>query len=225
MSEKQKEKADYIAPTIIVIGLVVLCILFLFSNDEQKLDLNVFSTLLVALLALLGITIQIKATRDIEAERRIHELNLNHRNAVAQIKMKSYESRKETYLQLLRPFMEAMLSQRRGEVPNPQAQIEQMIRANIDIQLFGSDETCRIFNEFRAMGFKTPVDDEIVQKQRMAAMLVFYARIILSIRRDMGQEDTSVDEYAILRSFINDIDSYRVEINNALKWETADQVP
>jgi hypothetical protein len=169
--------------------------------------------------------IYIKSTKAMDAERRLHELDLNHHNTLAQIGMRSYDVRKEIYQQFLQPFMEALVLQKRGEVPDFQEQMESMVKSNIDIHLLGSDETCRIWQEWRSLGLKGQSEDIEIQKRRDAAMLIFYARIILSIRRDLGQKDTKIDEEGILRSFLTDFDKHKDEFREALLWKSASDVP
>lgn len=222
---KKTKQKDWIASNILILGIILLIIIFIIEPKGLKINSGVFIGSLTALLGLLGITIHIKSTKAMEAERRLHELNLNHHNALAQIGMRSYDVRKEIYQQFLRAFMEALILQKRGEVPDFQEQMESMVKSNIDIHLLGSDETCRIWQEWRSLGLKGQSEDIEIQKRRDAAMLIFYARIILSIRRDLGQKDTKIDEEGILRSFLTDFDKHKDEFREALLWKSASDVP
>jgi hypothetical protein len=175
----------------------------------------------------------IKENNKIESERREHEIELNHKRTLAQIRLENYDSRKETYYNFLKPFMEIFMAQRKaskkkgkkGGKAIPDNLIDHMLVANIDLHLLGSDETCGIWREWRKISFKTPSEDPEVQKMRNTAGVVFYARIILSIRKDLGQEDTSINEMDILRSFITDIDNIMDDLNHVMKWKTADEIP
>ena len=222
---KKTKLQDWIASNILVLGVVLLIIIFITEPKGLKINSDIFIGSLTALLGLLGVTIHMKSTKAMDAERRLHELNLNHHNALAQIGMRSYDVRKEIYQQFLQPFMDTMILQKRGEVPDFQEQMESMVKSNIDIHLLGSDETCRIWQEWRSLSLKGQSEDTEIQKRRNAAMLIFYARIILSIRRDLGQKDTKIDELGILRSFLTDIDEHKDEYREASLWKSASDVP
>jgi len=221
---KKAKQKDWIASNILILSIILLIIIFIIEPKGLKITSNVFIGSLTALLGLLGITIHIKSTKATDAERRIHELNLNHRNALVQIGMRSYDVRRETYLQFLQPFMEALVLQKRGEVPDSHKQIEAMVKSNIDIHLVGSDETCRAWQEWYSLSLKGKSGDIEIQKKRNFATLIFFARIILSIRRDLGQKDTKVDELGILRSFLTDFDEHKEEFQEALLWKSASDV-
>ena len=221
---KKAKQKDWIASNILILSIILLIIIFIIEPKGLKITSNVFIGSLTALLGLLGITIHIKSTKAMEAERRLHELNLNHHNALAQIGMRSYDVRRETYLQFLQPFMEALVLQKRGEVPDSHKQIEAMVKSNIDIHLVGSDETCRAWQEWYSLSLKGKSGDIEIQKKRNFATLIFFARIILSIRCDLGQKDTKVDELGILRSFLTDFDEHKEEFQEALLWKSASDV-
>ena len=222
---KKTKQKDWIGSNILILSTILLIIIFIVEPKGLKINPNVFIGSLTALLGLLSTMIYIKSTKAMDAERRLHELDLNHHNTLAQIGMRSYDVRKEIYQQFLRPFMEALILQKRGEVPDFQEQMESMVKSNIDIHLLGSDETCRIWQEWRSLGLKGQSEDIEIQKRRDATMLIFYARIILSIRRDLGQKDTKIDEEGILRSFLTDFDKHKDEFREALLWKSASDVP
>lgn len=222
---KKAKQKDWIASNILILSIILLIIIFIIEPKGLKITSNVFIGSLTALLGLLGITIHIKSTKATDAERRLHELNLNHRNALVQIGMRSYDVRRETYLQFLQPFMETMALLKRGKEPDFQEQMESLIKSNIDMHLLGSDETCKIWQEWRSLSLKEQSEDIKIQKRRNTAMLIFYARIILSIRRDLGQKDTKVDEEGVLRSFLTDFDEHKDEFREALLWKSASDVP
>ena len=231
MSEKEKDlyertiQKEWIGPIVLIVSIILLIVLFFLKPKGQEINSNLFIGVLTALFGLLGIMLQINSIKDIEAKRRLHELELNHRNALAQIRMRSYDARRKTYQQLLGPFIKVMTFQKSGKQFNLQELTEEMIKVGIDIYLLGSDETCRAWQEFKAIGFKGKSQNEQIARKRNAAILIFYARIILSIRRDLGQDDTEVSEIEILRSFISDIDEYLEELQEAQLWKTVSDVP
>ncbi len=205
---------DWLAPGVVITSIIVLFSLFFIQLKEIEFDSNLFLGSITALFGLLGILIQIKSAKE-----------RDHQNALAQIRLKGYDARREIYDQLLKPFMELMFQQKRGEEPNLDDQIESTIKANFDIHLLGSDETCNAYYEWRGMSLKKDIEDPNIKSLRLNAMLIFYSRIILAIRRDLGQRDTHVDEIQVLSSFINDIDEFKSGLREAMKWKTAAEVP
>lgn len=93
------------------------------------------------------------------------------------------------------------------------------------MHLFGSDESCRILEEWRSLGLKGKSENPEIQKKRNTAMLIFYSRLLLSIRRDLGQQETQINELGILRSFLTDLDQNEKEFREAMLWESASDVP
>ena len=219
-----KEYKYWISPIILIVSIIYVVYLFFISPYGKQINLNVFIGSLTALIGLLGITFQIKATKEIEAERRLHEIEINHRNTLAQIRMRSYDARKESYKQLLKPFTETLILSSKQKPIDFQKYIEEMMRSNIDIHLLGSDKTCKLWENWRVLAFKTKEDDDELQKKIGLASLIFYARLILSIRKDLGHPYTKITEIDILRSFIKDLEDYKDELKEALKWESLSDV-
>lgn len=214
-----------LAPIILIIGIIALACFYFFKPQGIQLDTEVFIGSFTALVGLLGISIQIRSSKTLDAERKEHEQKLNHQNALAQIRMRTYDARRESYMQLLEPFMKALANPRGVVKMDQQDQIETIVRANIDLHLFGSDESCKILEEFRSLGSKGQSKNPAIQKERNTAMLIFYSRLLLSIRRDLGQQETQVDELGILRSFLTDFDQHENEFKEALLWKSASDIP
>lgn len=213
---KYSNKKYWAGPIILILTISVIVYLFFFSSYGEQIDSNVVIGSLVALMGLLGVTFQIKATQEIDAERREHELQLNHRNALSQIKMRSYDARKESYQQLLQPFMESLILQRKQEEIDFQKDVDKMMRANIEIHLLGSDETCRTWQKFRNISLSIEGKCEEIKRKKMLTLIILFAKLILSIRRDLGHPYTEIEEFDILRSFINDFDKYEKDFEQAL---------
>lgn len=222
---KKTKHNDWVAPVILIVSAVLLIIIFISKPKGLKINSDVFIGSLTALLGLLGISIQIKSAKTMDAKRRSHELETNHQNALAQIRMETYDARRESYLQLLEPFMEALSNPKDVAGKDQQDLKATMVRVNIDLHLFGSDESCKILEEWRSLGLKGQSENPEIQKKRNTAMLIFYSRLILSIRRDLGQQDTKIDELGILRSFLTDLDQNEKDFREALKWKSTSDVP
>jgi hypothetical protein len=216
MSKREEEKkttrkslwlwSATIAILVIAIGFFVY--LFFCSSYKEDIDSNVFVVTLTALIGLLGVTFQIIASKQSDAERRLHEIKINHRNTISQIKMKGYDAKKAIYDQLLKPFTNIVIATIKQEKINMQKNMEGIVKAGIDIHLLGSDETCKIWDEWRALSFKSVRDKESNEKAGLVTMAL-YPKLILSIRRDLGHPYTELNEIDILRSFIKDVDEYK----------------
>lgn len=83
MNAEEKEKGDttikshrYWIASIIILTIAILGILYLFffSSYRKHIDSNVFVVSLTALFGLLGTAFQIKASKERDAEKRLHEI-------------------------------------------------------------------------------------------------------------------------------------------------------
>ena len=207
------------APIILIIGIVAIACFYFFKPRGIQLSTEVFIGSFTAFMGLLGISIQIRSLKALDAEKKKHEQKLNHQNALAQIRMRTYDARRKSYMQLLEPFMQALANPRSDVKIDQQNLIKSMVRANIDLHLFGSDKSCKILQEWRTLGLKGQSQEPSIQKKRNSAMLIFYSRLLLSIRRDLGQQETKVNELGILRSFLTDFDQHENEFKEALLWK------
>jgi len=195
-----------IAILVIAIGFFVY--LFFCSSYKEDIDSNVFVVTLTALIGLLGVTFQIIASKQSDAERRLHEININHRNTISQIKMRGYNAKRESYDKLLKPFTSTITAISKEENIDFKKAVANIIEAGIEIHLLGSDETCKLWDDWRALSFKAEKDEELNDKIGLISMAI-YPKLVLSIRRDLGYPNTELNEIDILRSFIKDIDDYK----------------
>jgi len=213
---------------------LVLIIIFsyLFSYGFLKeVNINVQIAIVSGLFGILGWSIQSENQRRIEFHNRLFELEKDHKNRLAQIRLQTYNDRKEIYESLLKPFMEAFLvATEKKDIKEEMKKMgeemrKKMVEDNINIHLLGSDETCRIWEEWLKLARRGEVKNEDIQKKRNVALILFYARLVLSIRRDLGYEETEINEEDFISSFITDIKAYENELKEARKWKKADEVP
>jgi hypothetical protein len=204
---------------ILIIAILGLFYLFFFSPYSEDIDSNIFVVALTALIGLLGVTFQIIASKQSDAERCLHEIKINHHNTISQIKMKGYEARKKIYDQLLKPFTNIIIATCKKEKINIEKTMGGIIKAGIDIHLLGSDETCKIWDEWRAFSFKAEHDKELDNIVGLIT-LALYPKLVLSIRRDLGHPYTEISEIDVFRSFIKDIDKYKDVLQIIVKSET-----
>jgi len=204
---------------ILVMAILGLCYSFFLSPYSEDIDSSVFIGSLTALSGLLVVTFQIIASKQSDAERRLHEIKINHRNTISQIKMKGYDARKKTYDQLLKPFTDIIIATIKQEKINMKKTMEGIVKAGIDIHLLGSDETCKIWDEWRAFSFRTEHDEEM-DKLAGFITLALYPKLVLSIRKDLGHPYTELNEIDVFRSFIKDIDKYKDVLQIIIENET-----
>jgi len=206
---------------ILVIAILGLCYSFFLSPYSENIDSNIFIGSLTALSGLLVVTFQIIASKQSDAERRLHEIKINHRNTISQIKMKGYDARKKTYDQLLKPFTNIIIATCEKKQINIKKNMEGIVKAGIDIHLLGSDETCKIWDEWRAFSFKAEHDTEL-EKIAGLITLALYPKLVLSIRKDLGYPYTELNGIDIFRSFIKDIDEYKDVFQIIIENKTLD---
>jgi hypothetical protein len=72
-----------------------------------------------------------------------------------------------------------------------------------DLNLFGSDEVVRAYNAL----MKHTYEAEATGKQDPKEMMRLWGRLLLEIRRSLGNKKTKLNEFDMLRAMIKDIDN------------------
>lgn len=119
------------------------------------------------------------------------------------------EERRKTYSEILLPFISVFTSVVRKEgatkaVDQMMKNLSQIHKNRLDLVLFGSDAVVRAHNDFWEYAYRIEADGEIDQRGREYMRL--FGRILLEIRKDVGNRDTKLDEVDMLRWLIRDID-------------------
>lgn len=209
-----------ISIAILILAILGVFYLFFFSPYKEDIDSNVFVVTLTALFGLLGITFQIIASKQSDAERRLHEIKINHRNTISQIKMKGYDARKKTYDQLLKPFTDIIIATCKQKEIDLKKAMEGIVKAGIDIHLLGSDETCRIWDDWRAISFQAEDEKGLDDNQAGLITIALFTKLVLSIRKDLGHPYTELNGIDILQSFIKDIGKHKDVLRIIVESET-----
>ena len=122
------------------------------------------------------------------------------------IQQKLNDERRKTYSEMLGPYIR-ILAEFEGK--GPAQAIEQIKsydyrKTAFDLVLFGSDSVVRAYNAFLQHGYKRQANEN--NKQSVAVYMTLWGKLLLEIRRDVGNKDTKLDEYDMLRWLIRDID-------------------
>lgn len=116
------------------------------------------------------------------------------------------EERRKTYSEILGPYIR-ILTDLKGKGP---AQAINEIKSYdyrktaFDLALFGSDDVVRAYNALLQYGYKGEQDENTQQRGEMYMRL--WGKLLLEIRKDVGNKDTKLNEFDMLRWLISDID-------------------
>lgn len=175
-----------------------------------------------ALVGLVGVLWQLQVNSVAEAERRSQERRLASEAAIQAAKLRSFEERKEAYAGIVGAYQKALAA----TVASSQDQsVKDMIDAKFDFLYYGSGEALHAFQQMMALGDIAADTRSPHHKGRRAANLVFYARLVRAMRRDLGIAIGDEDEIQILRMVLTDPDSQLDSIKNALAFKEATEVP
>lgn len=116
----------------------------------------------------------------------------------------TFESRRQTYDTLMKPFIDTFASISAGTSVNQANLNRQMTEAGNKLIIYGSDEVIRSFNQFRNIGQLQPPEPN--------RLIVEYGRLLLTIRKSTGFPETEINIEQILRSFISDYDANKANL-------------
>lgn len=143
--------------------------------------LAAISPLLLALLGAMGWLYKHERERRGAAERQVSERKYN------------------AYIKLLDIFFDGLKEIRTGQRKPERKRMEQMLDANKDIILFGSDDVFRIYSSW-LLEVRTGVND--MEK---------FGDLIVAVRHDMGHPRSRITGDDILRHLITDYDRIKKE--------------
>ena len=122
------------------------------------------------------------------------------------IQQKLNEERRKTYSEILEPYIR-IFADLKGKGP---AQAINQIKSYdyrktaFDLALFGSDNVVRAYNALLQYGYKGEAD--VNKEQRGETYMNLWGKLLLEIRRDVGNRKTGLGELDMLRWLISDID-------------------
>lgn len=118
--------------------------------------------------------------------------------------------RRQTYLEVLEPFI-TLLSKKTMNNPAAQKRVIDDVqsakyqRNRSELTFFGSDEVVRAYNDMMQFTFHMDPDSE----DRGREMMGNWGRLLLAVRRDLGNPETKLDEWDMLSGLITDVDEFR----------------
>jgi len=125
------------------------------------------------------------------------------------IRQKLNDERRKTYGDILLPLISIVANINHKE--NPSKAVEEIMKDlnklqkdRLDLVLFGSDNVVLAHNAFCAYSYQ--VNTTETQEERGIQYMRLLGKLLLEIRRDVGNKDTKLDEIEMLRWLIKDID-------------------
>jgi len=123
------------------------------------------------------------------------------------------EERRKIYAQILDPYIR-LFADLKGQ--GPVQAIKKVTSYNyrktaFDLNLFGSDDVVRAYNTLMQHIYEA----ESTARQDTKEMMRLWGRLLLEIRKSLGNKKTKLNELDMLRAMIKDIDSFIKEQNNS----------
>lgn len=115
--------------------------------------------------------------------------------SIKENKERSYEKKREIYYKLIKPFREVMIPGKDKKVEISKDQIREAVEAAFDNILYASDDVVKAYGTFRNLSSNGESQPEIILKH--------FAVLLKAMRKDLGNQFSTLDEVDILKMFIN----------------------
>ena len=128
--------------------------------------------------------------------------------AVLREREKLQDDRRQIYAQVLEPYIRVFAaSTNPSETKKALRQIASYDyrRASFELAMIGSDEVVRTLNDMMQYFYRFDAEDKSADPK---TMVQYWGRVLLAIRRDLGNKKTKLSEIDMLRFQIKDIDKY-----------------
>ena len=125
------------------------------------------------------------------------------------IQQKLNDERRKTYSKILLPFISVLANINRKEGPSNAVEeimkdLAKFQKNRLNLVLFGSDNVVQAHNACWVYASKFDANEKT--EQRGVTYMKLWGKLLLQIRKDVGNKDTKLDEYDMLRWLITDID-------------------
>lgn len=125
------------------------------------------------------------------------------------IKQKLNDEKRKTYSDILTPLINIVATIHNREeqtkvVEEITRDLNKYQKNRLDLVLFGSDNVVLAHNAFCAYGYK--VNQNETQEERGIQYMRLWGKLLLEIRKDVGNKDTKLNEIEMLRWLLKDID-------------------
>jgi hypothetical protein len=120
------------------------------------------------------------------------------------IEEKLREERRNIYAQILDPFIRLFTDMKGKGHDEAMKMITSYDyrKTAFDLNLFGSDEVVLAYNNL----MKHAYEDEATENKDPNKMMLLWGKLLLEIRKSLGNKNTKLDEFDMLRAMIKDID-------------------
>jgi len=120
------------------------------------------------------------------------------------IEEKLREERRDIYAQILDPYIR-LFADLKGKGPDQALKnitSYEYRKTAFDLNLFGSDEVVRAYNNLMQHMYKA----EVTGNQNPKELMCLWGKFLLEIRKSLGNKKTKLDELDMLKAMIKDID-------------------
>jgi len=125
------------------------------------------------------------------------------------IEEKLREERRNIYAQILDPYIR-LFADLKGKCPDQALRkitSYDYRKTAFDLNLFGSDEVVRAYNDLMKHTYKA----EATGNQDPKEMIRLWGKLLLEIRKSLGNKKTKLNEFDMLRAMIKDIEELERE--------------
>jgi hypothetical protein len=125
------------------------------------------------------------------------------------IEEKLREERRNIYAQILDPYIR-LFADLKGKGPDEALKRVTSYayrKTAFDLNLFGSDEVIRAFNNL----MKHTYEAEATEKQDVGKTMCLWGKLLLEIRKSLGNKKTKLNELDMLRAMIKDMSTIEHE--------------
>lgn len=122
-------------------------------------------------------------------------------NLQIQIRNEQKPKKVEIYDRVIKLFFDSLLASKLGQEPKSEKDlIKEFANITPDLILWASDDVLKFYVKFRQIA------DNAVESKANDSILLF-AKMLLSMRKDLGHQNNQINETLILGTFINDVEN------------------
>lgn len=123
------------------------------------------------------------------------------------IQEKLREERRNTYAQILDPYIRLFsdIKGKGAEKALKEVASYDYKKTAFNLNLFGSDEVVLAYNNL----IKHSYEVEVTGEKNPGKMMSLWGILLLEIRKSLGNKDTKLEKYDMLRAMIKDIDKFK----------------
>lgn len=180
-----------IVMSVVLFGISFGFLLYIALTGVFGVSNDIIVVLLTVIFGSFGWIFKSEYDKRREIDRREYEARMEQERL-------TFETRRQSYEGILKPFIN-VLAEGVGNIDEA-ALKEEFMKAGFKLLIYGSNDIIQRFNSYRQLGFQ--------QTPNQIALLVEFARLIISVKRLTGFPDTTLTEELVLRTFINDYDDH-----------------